>query len=416
MARRPSPPAFGGTCDAAFAEVQSEFECNFRDRDELGASVCVIHEGRTVVDLWGGSADATRNSPWREDSIVVVFSCTKGATALCAHILASRGELDFDIPVARYWPEFASHGKSEITVRMLLNHQAGLPGISRAVDVGTARDFETMVNLLRQERPLWRPGTRYGYHSLTFGWLVGEIVRRVSGQTVGSFFRSNVAEPLALDFWIGLPPTEQARVATVVAPAREPTTPLFDQAVRAGEPVQLAVLNSRGGVSVPELCDTPEGRQVEIPAANGITNARGLAGMYAPLSLGGNLGSVSLVDEEQLSQMIATESAATSEVVYLEPCRHSAGFEKASLGALPRNGRTGLLISELAFGHSGLGGAVGFADPAHRFSFGYAMNRHARWDEPIGARRQPLIDATYEAVGRSPDLTASPGTRSAATV
>jgi CubicO group peptidase (beta-lactamase class C family) len=401
MAQQPSPPAFGGTCDAAFAEVQSEFERNFRERDELGASVCVIHEGRTVVDLWGGSADAAGNSPWREDTIVVVFSCTKGATALCAHILASRGELDFDIPVGRYWPEFASHGKSEITVRMLLNHQAGLPGISRAVDVGTARDFEAMVNLLSQERPLWRPGTRYGYHALTFGWLLGEIIRRVSGQTVGAFFHSHVAEPLALDFWIGLPPNEQARVAPVVAPAREPTTPLFDEAVRVGEPVQLAVLNSRGGVSVPELCDTPQGRQVEIPAANGITNARGLAGMYAPLSLGGDLGSISLVDEEQLSQMIATESAATSEAVYLEPCRHSAGFEKASLGALPRNGRTGLLISELAFGHSGLGGAVGFADPARRFSFGYAMNRHARPDEAIGARRQPLIDATYEALSHS---------------
>src|SRR6185437_7874934 len=210
-------------CDPKFAEVREEFARNFTERGDVGASVCVMVEGQTVVDLWGGVADPATNAPWQDDTITVVMSMTKGATALCAHILADRGELDIDLPVAHYWPEFAQNGKEQIPVRMLLNHQTGLPGFHHPIPAGKPFDWEYMVAALAAERPFWEPGRQYGYHSVTFGWLVGEVVRRVSGRSLGTFFRDEVAGPLGLDFWIGLPESEERRAVRLL-PRREPVT------------------------------------------------------------------------------------------------------------------------------------------------------------------------------------------------
>src|SRR4051812_6469275 len=187
-----------GFCEQPFQFVHAEFERNFRERGEVGASVCVTVEGQSVVDLWGGVADRASGRPWERDTIGLVWSCTKGATALCAHMLCSRGLLDVDEPVARYWPEFAQAGKEASPVRLLLDHQAGLPVVRQPLRPGGLYDWDYLVHLLAAEQPFWPPGTRQGYHASTFGHLVGEVVRRASGKDVGTFFREEVAEPLGL--------------------------------------------------------------------------------------------------------------------------------------------------------------------------------------------------------------------------
>ena len=390
-----------GTCDDSFAEVRQEFDRNFDERGEVGASVCVMHEGKTVVDLWGGVSDRASGAHWQRDTLVVVYSSTKAATALCAHMLASRGELNLDAPVRRYWPEFAADGTADITTRMFLNHQAGLPGLSERVEPADLLDFDLMAARMCRERPLWRPGTRYGYHAVTFGWLVGEVVRRVSSETVGRFLHENIATPLNIDFWIGLPSAAESRVATTLGPNPGALgfSPRFVAALRQGEQIQVAAVNSFGSLFEPGGCDAPGVHAAEIPAVNGTTNARGLAGLYCPLSLGGRCQNVSLVDEDEIAQMGATESAAIEECVFFGPSRHSAGFFKASPGRQAQETSDGLVLSEAAFGHPGQGGSIGFADPAARFSFGYVMNRHPLADESEAARRQPLIDATYRSLG-----------------
>lgn len=389
-----------GSCTPLFGEVRTEFERNFAERDELGASVCVVHEGRTVVDLWGGYADARRARVWDRDTMVVVFSCTKAATALCAHMLAARGELDLDAAVHRYWPSFAGDGKREISVRMLLNHQAGLPGVSEPLTAAALLDFDAMAARMESEQPIWRPGSRHGYHAITFGWLVGEVIRRVAGDTVGAFFRRNVAEPLGIDFWIGLPGSHERRVAETVMENSGPRgmSSHFSAALERGGAPQIAAANSMADLLDPGGCDAPGVHEAEIPAANGISNARALARMFAALSLDGELDDVALVDADQLAQMAATESAG-EDAVTLDQCRYSPGFEKATPGRGALLGADGAVLSESAFGHSGLGGSIGFADRDARLAFGYAMNRHARPGELQGTRSQPLINATYRALG-----------------
>ena len=205
-----------GMVEPRFAAVQEEFERNFAERGEVGASVCVTVNGETVVDLWGGIADPETQAPWNKDTIVFVWSCTKGATALCAHILAARG-IELDAPVAQYWPEFAKGGKDGVTVRMVLNHQAGLPALREPIPENGLCDWDAVVEALAAMEPLWEPGTRHGYHALVFGHLVGEVLRRVTGDSLGTIFRTEVAEPLGLDFWIGLPEEQEPRVAPSIS-------------------------------------------------------------------------------------------------------------------------------------------------------------------------------------------------------
>jgi CubicO group peptidase (beta-lactamase class C family) len=321
-------------------------------------------------------------------------------------MLAGAGALDLDAPVASYWPRFAQNSKDGITVRMLLNHQAGLPGLSDPITPDELHDFDAMVDRLEGETPLWAPGTRTGYHPLTFGWLVGEVIRRITGETVGAFFRRSVAEPLDLDFWIGLPPDLEDRVAvtsmTVSPVDGDGRDNPFAAAVARGEAIQVATLNSCGGMLDPGGCDAPGAHAAEIPAANGIANARGLAGMYAPLSLAGAIRGKRFVGQDQLATMAAVESATMCDAVQLVPGRMACGFAKSALGRAPHLGGDGLVLSERAFGHGGLGGSVGFADPELNLAFGYAMNRHPRAGEDPNARFQPLIDATYRSLGRTP--------------
>jgi CubicO group peptidase (beta-lactamase class C family) len=264
-------------------------------RGEVGASLCVTVDGETVVDLWGGSADLVTGRPWDADTLTMVWSCTKGATSLCAHLLADRGELDLDAPVTRYWPEFAKNGKADVPVRMLLNHQVGLPAVREFLPNGAFADWDLMVETLAAEEPFWEPGTRHGYHALTFGWLVGEVVRRVSGQSLGHFFAENVAGPLDLDFWIGLPDAHEWRVAPAIPaiPAPDqPLPPFFEAALSDPQSVPGLVLLNNGGLMADPNSRTAHGAQ--LGAAGGdcgvcgrkVALIRAPPWGTAPLSLG----------------------------------------------------------------------------------------------------------------------------------
>ena len=305
--------AVHGVCDSKFEAVRHEFEANF-GRGEVGASVHMIVDGQPVVDLWGGTADPATGKTWDADTIVLIWSSTKGATAICAHILADRGLLDLDAPVAQYWPEFAQNGKEKITVRMLLNHQAGLCAISEPLSPGAFYDWDAMTAALARQKPWWEPGTRNGYHAYTFGWLVGEVVRRVSGKSLGTFFKEEVAEPLGIDFWIGLPEAIEARAAPVIptpppAPG-EPVSPLLLVAMTQPESMQaLLFLNTGGYGLVPGEVDSRAAHAAEIPAVGGITNARAMARMYAALLPG---AAKRLVSDAAFVRMGAVSSATRS--------------------------------------------------------------------------------------------------------
>ncbi len=388
-----------GSCDAKFQQVKQEFERNFRERGEVGASVCVKVRGETVVDLWGGVARQDTQAPWREDTVSVVFSSTKGATALCAHILVSRGKLDLDAPVAKYWPEFTQAGKASIPVKMLLNHQAGLPAVRKQLPQGAYANWDIWVDALAKEEPFWEPGTRNGYHALTIGWLVGEVVKRVSGKSLGTFFKDEVATPLGLDFWIGLPEDKESRVAPMISAEPDTNSLLYKEMITQGSLASLAILNSGGYMGAKPEFDTRAAHAAEIGGAGGITNARGLAGMYAPLSCGGTLNGVQLVNADTLARMGAVASATGRDAVLVLPSRFALGFMKSMDNRqAPAGIRESAIMSEEAFGHVGAGGSLGFADPRAEMSFGYTMNRMGA-GTLLTDRGQSLVDATYRSLG-----------------
>jgi CubicO group peptidase (beta-lactamase class C family) len=390
-----------------FESIAHEFERNFRERGEVGASVSLTLEGETVVDLWGGAARLPEGMPWQEDTVSIVFSCTKGATALCAHILAARGQLDLDAPVAHYWPEFGQNGKENIPVRMLLNHQCGLPAVRKPLPPGAFYDWNTVVEALAEETPFWTPGTAQGYGMVTFGWLVGEVVRRISGKSLGTFFREEVAQPLGLDFWIGLPEEHENRTARMIpAPLPGENDPVSPFNARMVDPtsIQFLSLMNTGGYLLPDATgtmsyDNRQAHAAEIGGAGGITNARGLARMYAPLANGGKLGNVELVDADTLARMSAVSAATNTDQTLLVATRYALGFFKTI-----DNRRHGIgmqdsaLLSEEAFGHPGAGGSLGFADPAARLSFGYTMNKMGQ-GVLLNERGQSLVDAAYHSLG-----------------
>jgi CubicO group peptidase (beta-lactamase class C family) len=392
--------AIQGTCEPRFARVREEFERNFAERGAVGASVCVTVDGEPVVDLWGGDADPAAGRAWDRDTVGHVWSATKGATALCAHMLASRGRLDLNAPVARYWPEFAKNGKDGILVRHLLNHQAGLPAVREPLPAGCFYDWSLMVDALAREEPFWRPGTRNGYHALTFGYLVGEVIKRIDGRTLGAFFRDEVAGPLGLDFWLGLPAEHEGRVAHTIPAAPpgpgDPVPSFYVAALTDPTSVQALVLANTGGyMLLPGESDSRAAHAAEFGAVGGITNARGLAAMYRALALGG----APLVDPGQLAVMGAVSSATSVDAVLLVPSRFTLGFVKtADNRYLPVADREGVLMSEDAFGHVGMGGSHGFADPRVRLSFGYTMSRQGT-GLGVNERGQSLIDTVYAAIG-----------------
>jgi len=397
--------ALAGTFDPNFERVAAAFEQNFRDRGELGASLCVMQDGDCVVDLWGGTAREKTGEPWNADTLSIVWSSTKGAVSFCTHLLAARGELDIDAPVSKYWPEYAQNGKASTTVKMLLNHQSGICALSEPLPPGAFADWDTMVHAIERQQPFFEPGTMHGYEALTYGWLLGEVIRRITGQSLGTFFRAALGDPLDLDFWIGLPEADEVRTARMSLPAPDPENlSPFMRAMADPTSVQALALGNSGGYM--DLSsegirnfDTRTAHAAEIGAAGGMTNGRGLAGLYAPLACGGSLAGVEYVDRDTLARMGAVSSASSRDFTLLLPMRFSLGFFKAVDNRRgPPGNQDSMFLPEAAFGHPGYGGSIGFADPESGISFGYTMNRMGQ-GTLLNERGQSLIDAVYLSLG-----------------
>ncbi len=351
-----------GTCKPGFEAVQAAFEANFDQGNELGASACVTVGGETVVDIWAGDRDL-EGRPWERDTIVNVWSTTKTMAATTLLMLADRGELDLDAPIASVWPEFAVNGKEAITTAQVLGHTAGLPGFDPALDATDLYDHDRCAANLAAQAPWWEPGTMSGYHLVTQGYLEGEIVRRVTGRSLGEVFRTEIAEPLGADFHIGLPESEEARVGYVVPPPN----PLG--LVAGADPDSIAV---RAGVSCPitgSEQNSREWRAAEIPAAGGTSNARGVARVHAMLANGGTLDGVRILSPEGVDRIFVDQCHQTDAVLGVK-MRLGTGFglmnDLIPLSANPRSCFWG-----------GWGGSICVIDVDAGVSIAYVMNKMA---------------------------------------
>lgn len=374
-----------GECAPGFEPVRAAFEENFRSRGELGAAFTALRDGEVVVDLWGGWSGPERTAEWRPDTLANVWSTTKGMTAICAHKLVDAGELDVDTPVAKYWPEFAAAGKGEVPVRWLLTHRSGVPGIGldRPVRVEELYDWDLMTSLLAAQEPLYVPGSAGGYHALAYGWLVGEVVRRIAGQGVREFFAEQVAGPLGADFSIGLADdADLDRCATLVDPVmtEEMANALATAFAAAGPVAQAALTN-------PQLAghhaNEPAFRRAVMPALNGHGTARAIATIYGALATG------DLLSAPTLARARESQGKEIDAVLGL-PNEWGLGFY---LGSDAR----GFGPNPAAFGHDGLGGSTGGADPENGVSFGYTLNQLGPLirDDP---RKMALVNAVYESL------------------
>ena len=382
--------AVQGHYDPAFKSVRDVFEQNFIERGEIGASVCLKDSsGRTLVDLWGGTHPDGK-TVWTRDTLSIVFSCTKAATALCAHILIDRGLLDPDAPVTNYWPEFGAQGKADTTVRDMLGHRSGVPALRAPVKSGGFWEFDYVAERLAEETPFWEPGTNHGYHLVSFGWTVGELVRRVSGKSLGQFFRDEIAIPYTVDFHIGLPDSEFNRVSKLkpFVPAPQDTPSAFVRAMLADpEGLQSLAFRNTGGW----VFDAPESWRAEIGGAGGISNARGLAAMFASL-----FNDKPLLSRERMNALRQPVSEGLDQTLLI-PTRFGEGFMLSIDNRdLPGDGQSAI-IGDGAFGHVGMGGSIGFADPDIGFSFGYTMNKMGG-GTLLNERGQSLVDTAYACI------------------
>jgi CubicO group peptidase (beta-lactamase class C family) len=352
-----------GQLAPGFEPVRTAFEKNFVKFGEVGAALYVSIDGRPIVDLWGGTADAAGTRPWQADTLVNVWSTTKGFLALAMHVLADRDLLNFDAPVAHYWPEFAQHGKEKVLVRHILTHTSGLPAPGIKVPDDAVYDWDTMIQALEQSELFWEPGTKCGYHAATFGWLNGEVLRRIIGKSVGQFIRSEISEPLNAAAFIGLTEQEQALAAETV-PLSYFGEWLFDTLLALGGRERALAFNNPPRPSA--AANTRRWREAEIPSSNGHASARGLARIYEPLALGGKANNVSLLSE-------ASVECARREQIFQKDIVIGM-MQKRSLGFMLSSGPNDSL-PPTALGHPGKGGSLGFADPDRRLAFGYVMNK-----------------------------------------
>ncbi len=384
------PPHIEGTCDPRFNIVREAFAQNFATFGETGAALALTVDNVPVLDLWAGHTDAERSQPWQRDTMANVFSTTKGLTAVCAHRLVEQEKLDLDAPVARYWPEFAHKGKDSLPVRYLLSHQAGLPAVRRPLSLEDLFSWDTMTEALAEQEPWWEPGTRHGYHALTYGWLVGEVIRRVSGRTVGEYFREQIAKPLGLDTYIGLPEQLDTRVAPLLArslPTAEQVA-LFAQAMQDPESMTAKVILNP--MLPPDVANTRAWRGAEIPSANAHTDARSLARLYGALACGGSVSGYSILNAGTIRNASTLQVDGPDAVMPLHTTI-ALGFFLSTpdepLGPNPHS-----------FGHGGMGGSMAFADPDARLGFGYVMNEMHIGVWLIDPRVRTLIQAVYEAL------------------
>lgn len=379
----------GGTVEPGFAAVRDAFVENFSTRGELGASVCIAVDGSVVVDLWGGWRDGDRHRPWEQDTLVNVFSVGKAVAALCVARLVGQGLLSFDDPVARAWPEFGAQDKVRITVRQLLSHQAGLPAVREPLPDAAVFDWDAMCAALAAQAPWWDPGTAHGYHVNTFGFLVGEVVRRTRGRSLGTMVRREITGPLGADFFIGVPRVELARVADFLGmvdrPDAAPANGMAEAHMSEAQLMEHHAYFNPPTFSGAGVINTAEWRSAEMPSTNGHATARGVARIYQALAAGGRLDGIDIVAAAPLAEAV-DEAVCGNDLILHRPSRFGLGFQltqpERTLGPNPGS-----------FGHFGAGGSLGFCDPQASVAFGYAINTMGpRWQNP---RNRALIDALY---------------------
>ena len=380
-----------GTCEPRFERVKAAFAENFEKRNEYGAAVAITVDGKQVVDLWGGHADKARTQPWTRDTIVNVFSTTKGLTAIAAHRLVDQGLIDLDAPVARYWPEFAQAGKDRIPVRWLLSHRAGLPALRQPLPEDAFYKWDVMTAALAAEQPWWDPGTKHGYHAITYGWLIGEVMKRVTGKSPGAYFRDEIARPLAIDCHIGLDAADDARCGQMIQSPPPPADQvnLFEYAQKNPASVTAkAFMNPPTAMKLGAI-NARAWRGAEIPAANGHTTGRALARLYGALARGGEVDGVRILTPEAIKRCYTEESHGKDEVLMV-PTRFSTGF-------MLTQAHDQIGPNQHGFGHPGAGGSLGFADPDAKVGFGYTMNKMGPYIL-IDPRARALIDAVYSSL------------------
>lgn len=376
-----------GECEPRFEGVRRAFDAGFAKHGELGAAVSVVQGGRTVVDLWGGHQDEARTAAWQRDTLVNVFSVTKGVVATCLAMLADRGRLDVDAPVSDYWPEFAAAGKQHVRVSELLAHQAGLPAVRARLPDDAHIDWNVMTAALAAERPWWPPGRALGYHAITWGWLAGEVLRRVDGRSAGVFLREEIATPLGLDLHLGAPAEIDARTSRIAAGSAGIGLPTLLYWLRTPHrmPMRLRVFTNPAQREA--KLDTRAWRAAEIPATNGISNARALAALYGVLACGGESGGSFLLRPAALARATRTQSEGR-DIVF--------GFRsRFGLGFMLDSKHLGIAAGARSFGHTGAGGAFAFADPERRLAFAYTPNRPHPQPRLLVAPARDLVRAIY---------------------
>ena len=364
-----------GKVEPAFAAAHDELADQFANDKHIGAAVCVYHRGEKVVDIWGGLADEDAGTPWESDTLALSYSTTKGLTATCLHVLADRAEVDYQAPVATYWPEFGKLGKEQITVYHVLTHQAGLPQVPEGLYGKDLFDWDRVIEGIENEEPAWEPGAETGYHANTFGFLVGEIVRRVSGKRIGAFLREEVCKPLGIDgeMFIGAPERVEPQIAKLKN--RIEVTPELTKRFQAArdnpDPLRARAMGIRPGEGMSgettNHADTPEGHRAEMPSTSGIMTARALARLYACLGNGGELDGVRIMSDERVKIMSERQTLKPDRIITV-PVGFALGFMCGGTEGWPQRPRVS------AFGHAGLGGSVGFCDPEIDMAFGLTLN------------------------------------------
>jgi len=388
-------PEVHGRCEPAFASLRRALADVIQSGAEIGVALAVHVGKQPVVDLWAGHLDSARTRPWSANSIVNLYSVGKAVTAVCALRLVEGGQLDLDAPVARYWPEFARAGKATLPVRYLLTHQAALPAVFRTLPPGAELQWEVMTDALAAQEPWWEPGSGHGYHVNTYGFLVGEVVRRITGKSLGTYLRDEISGPAGVDFFIGFGAELDARCVDVIPPRPGPDEE--QRRVSLDEPLEtlsgLARLRVGAYRNPPNLSgqgivNTRAWRAAEVPSTNGHGNARAVARLYAALATDGDLDGVHILSPATVRLAVA-EQVYGEDLVLQRPTRFGLGFQltmpERPLGPGPRS-----------FGHFGAGGSLGFADPDAHIAIAYAMNQgRAGWQH---RHVRHLIDLVYEAL------------------
>lgn len=382
---------YQGYVDKRFNKVRDVFVRNFQAYGEVGASLCIYYQDEVVVDIWGGISNQETNQPWEKDTLCLVFSSTKGATATLANILIQEGKFTPETPVAEIWPDFGCEGKENIPVKWLLSHKAGLPYVEEKFYLDDVIKWFPVVNALAKQRPIWEPGTKHGYHAITFGWLVGEVIRRATKTTTFTeAFNNYIRDKLDLDFYIGLPPDLESRVAKlelIKAPKDEEALKIYNAVLGPETLTGKALTSPSPALADLDVWNSKDLHSAAIPSAAGITNARSLAKLYACTYR--DISGKRLLSDEQIKLASTLQTHGSDQILFFDTS-FGLGYMLSSAFSL--------YAHKGSFGHDGAGGSLGFCDPVNEISFGYVMNKMLAGinGDP---RSRALVNATYEVLG-----------------